>query len=300
MRRNRAAAALAALPAALLLAGCTTYAQPDTALRGVSYTGGEWESKAFNRCVEPGANETVDTGGATYYYPITVRTWDFSRRPGADSGPIMVSTKNNQELAVGGTITMRLVADCAPYTDKQGVLWPGGKLQKFHDEIGRSKGAFFGEESTQIPQGWRDTLSLYLGGPAERTMDTIGGNYDWQQLYSDPAVVKAFTDQAKQQIPGAISSITGGENYFEIIDIQIDKPDVSGELKAQMERAEADALARDNASAEQQFIAQFPGGAQAYQAWKDQRSRAQLQDAMARCFNEARCNAVPVAPGAGG
>jgi hypothetical protein len=282
------------IAASFVLGGCTTYAQPDTALRGVSYTGGEWESKAFLRCVEPGANEAVDTGGETYYYPITTRTFDFSTRPGADAPPINVSTSNNQELSVGGTITFTLDTSCEPYKDKTGKEWPGGKLQMFHDTIGRSKGAFFGEESTVVPPGWKDAMNIYLGGPAERTMDNVGGAYTWQELYSDKTSTDEFTKQVKAQIPDQIAKLTGGEQFYLITDIQIDKPNVSGELRTQMERAEAGKLSRDNAAAEQGFIATFPGGPSAYQAWKEQQSRANLQEAMARCFNENRCTAIPV------
>jgi hypothetical protein len=287
-------ATLAALLGVTALAGCTTYAQPDTALRGVSYTGGEWESKQFLRCVEPGANESVDNGGATYYYPITTRTFDFSARPGADAGPISVSTSNNQELSQGGTITFTLDTSCAPYTDRTGKVWPGGKLQMFHDTIGRSKGAFFGEESTVVPQGWRDAMNIYLGGPAERTMDNVGGGYTWQELYSDKNKTTAFVDEVKKEIPAQIAALTGGEQFYVITDIQLDKPNVSGALKAQLEASEASALAQQTAAAEQAFIASFPGGSAGYAAWQEQKSRQALRDAQARCYNEARCNAVPV------
>jgi hypothetical protein len=299
----------AALATPALLTGCTTYAQPDTALKGVSYTGGDWDSKAFLKCVEPGSNEAVDNGGDTYYYPITTRTYVFSNLHGADAPPIGVSTSNNQELQVGGTITFTLDTSCDPWDemnpdpDGPGPLpapgtvkkhWPGGKLQAFHDTIGRSKGAFFTEESTVVPPGWVDAMNIYLGGPANRTMDQVGGGYTWQDLYSDKAKTGLFIDAVKNQIPAQIAALTGGAEFYKVTDIQLDKPEVSGELKTQMERAEASALARTNAQADVDFAARFPGGSAAYQAWKDQQSLAQLRDAQARCFNEARCNAVPV------
>lgn len=292
MKRTMVAAALVA--GGTLLTGCSTYATPDTNLKGVSYTGGEWDSKSFLRCIEPGANEAVDNGGATFYYPTNIRQFDFSTRPGADAPPINVSTSNNQELSVGGTISLRIVTDCTPFTDANGKNWPGGKLQKFNDEIGRGRGAFFGEESTVIPQGWRDMLGTFMGGPTERVMDNVGGGYTWQQLYSDKTLTDQFTAKVKEQIPAAISSLTGGEIYFEIIDIQVDKPNVSGALKAQMEASEAQILAQQTATSEQAFIAGFPGGATGYAAWQEQKSVQALRDAQARCYNEARCNAVPV------
>lgn len=292
---------LGALAAAALVvattAGCSTYAQPDTALRGVSYTGGEWESKQFLRCVEPGANEAVDNGGSTYFYPITSRTWDFSNRLGADSPPIQVSTSNNQELAVSGTITFTLVTDCTEYTDEDGKLWPGGKLQKFHDTIGRSKGSFFGEESTVIPQGWRDMLAIYLGGPAERVMDTTGGGVTWQALYSDAATVSNFTKSVKDSVPAAIKSLTGGEVYFDITDIQIDKPTVGPALKTELENAERAALAQGTANAEKAFAVSFPGGLAGYQSYKTQIANENLANAQAECLRSGKCTSVPFPAG---
>jgi hypothetical protein len=294
--RNARLAAAASF-VAVALAGCSTYAQPDTALKGVSYTGGEWDSKEFLRCVEPGANEAVDNGGETYYYPITSRTWDFSTRQGADAPPILVSTSNNQELIVSGTITFTLITDCAPYTDKDGKSWPGGKLQKFHDTIGRAKGAFFGEESTVVPQGWKDTLAVYLGGPAERVMDATGGGVTWQKLYSDTPTVTAFTQAVKDGIPGAISSLTGGEEYFKITDIQIDKPTVGPALKTELENAERAALAQGTASAEKAFAESFPGGLAGYQAYKTQIAKENLDNAQAECLRSGKCTSVPFPAG---
>lgn len=295
---QRARFALAASLVVVALAGCSTYAQPDTALKGVSYVGGEWEAKSFLRCIEPGANEAVDNGGATYYYPITSRTWDFSTRPGADSPPIKVSTSNNQELDVSGTITFTLVTNCEPFKDAQGVDWPGGKLQKFHDTIGRSSNAFFGEESTVIPEGWRRMLGLYLGGPAERVMDATGGTVTWQRLYSDGPTTAAFTKAVKDGIPGGISSLTGGEEYFKITDIQIDKPTVSAALKTELENAERAALAQGTANAEKAFAESFPGGLAGYQAYKTQIAQENLANAQAECLRSGKCTSVPF-PGAG-
>jgi hypothetical protein len=42
-----------------------SYATPDTSSIGLSYTGGDWEAKKFNKCVPAGAVEPEDVGGYT-------------------------------------------------------------------------------------------------------------------------------------------------------------------------------------------------------------------------------------------
>lgn len=266
--------------------GACSYATPDTASIGLSYTGGSFESKSFIKCVEPGSREIADLGGDVYYYPVGARTWDFSNRPGADSPPILVSTKNNQELIVSGTIGFVFNTDCTPYTDAQGKVWPGGKPQKFHDTIGRSKGAFFGEDSTDIPQGWRNSLGIYLGGPSERAMDQIGGAYPWQSLYSDQASVSAFVRSVAQEIPNKVKEASGGEIYFEIISVQLDKPTVPDALKRELEATEAALLSQDRAGRDRTFAEGFPGGLPGYAAY-------QKQLAETNCLNNGRCTFIP-------
>lgn len=281
--RLRIAAGLLVATAAL---GACSYASPDTASVGLSYTGGSFESKSFSKCVAPGKKETADIGGDVYYYPVGTRTWDFSNRPGADSGPILVSTKNNQELIVSGTISFVLDTNCDPFTDAQGKQWPGGHIQKFHDTLGRSNGAFFGENSTEIPQGWRNTLGKFLGGPSERAMDTTGGNYTWQDLYSDPGTVKAFTDAVVAAIPDKVKDATGGENYFQIVSVQLDKPTVPDALRNELQAREAAILAQQTANDQRAFAESFPGGLSGYQAYL-------RQQAETKCLNEGKCNMVP-------
>ncbi len=276
--------AVAAL--ATLSLGACSYASADTASVGISYTGGTFESQTFDKCIDSGQRQPTNWGGSTYYYPVGTRTWDFSTRPGADSGPILVSTSNNQELIVSGTITFNLDTSCTEYTDKNGRVWPGGKLQLFHDTVGRSKGAFFGEDSTEIPQGWRDTLGLYLGGPSERAMDRVGGGFTWQDLYSSQTVAADFTAQVTEQIPTLIAEQTGGENFFRIINIQVDKPTVPERLRSELEGQQASLLAQQTANDQRSFAESFPGGLAGYQAYLEQQART-------KCYNDGRCIYVP-------
>lgn len=270
---------------------CSDYATPDTSSVGLAYTGGDYDEKKFEKCVPAGGNERIDWAGTTAYYPQGTRTWDFSDRSGADSGPILVSTSNNQELIQGGTITFTLDTDCTKWTDtaKPPKEWPGGKLQKFHETIGRSKGAAFGEDSTVVPQGWRDTLVLFLGGPANRVMDDTGAGSTWQNLYSDKPTVDAFTKKVIDDLPAKIKDATGGDEFFKIISVQLDKPTVPEALRLQLQQKEVDILAQDTATQKRLFQESWPGGVQGYQAF-------QHQEAETKCLDEGRCPVV--VPGA--
>lgn len=277
------------LLALVLVAGCSDYATPDTSSVGLAYTGGDYDEKKFEKCVPAGGNERIDWAGTTAYYPQGTRTWDFSDRSGADSGPILVSTSNNQELIQGGTITFTLDTSCTEYKDADGKIWPGGKLQKFHETIGRSKGAFFGEDSTVVPQGWKDVLTLFLGGPANRVMDDTGAGSTWQNLYSDKPTVDAFTKKVIADLPAKIKDATGGDEFFHIISVQLDKPTVPEALRHELEQKEVDILAQDTASQKRAFQESWPGGIPGYQAF-------QHQEAETKCLNEGRCPIV--VPGA--
>lgn len=292
MKCRRLTLIIAAVAVAAGLSGCTSYATPDPSQVGLAYTGGGWDSKAFQRCIAAGGNEAIDNGGSTFYYPQGTRTWVFGTTPGADSGPILVSTKNNQELVQGGTITFTLNTSCERYTDAQGVEWPGGQLQAFHDKVGRSAGAYFGDDSTQVPQGWRDTLGKFLGGPANRSMDLQGGNYTWESLYTDPAAVNNWIAAVKADIPAKLKDLSGGDEYFRIVDIQLDKPDLPGPLKAQFERAEVDRKDRENTAANQSAASNFPGGPAAQQEWRAREADIARTEGEAKCLAEGRCNIV--------
>lgn len=297
MNRRRLTLAATAAMAVLGLTACSTYATPDTALKGLAYTGGSWDSKAFQKCIEPGSNEVIDNGGSTFYYPVGIRTWTFSNTSGADSPPITVSTSNNQELLQSGTITFELNTDCNKYVDTRGREWPGGPLQSFHDTIGRSANAFFDDESTVVPQGWRDTLGKFLGGPVNTSMDLKGGEYTWEGLYTDPAKVDEWIKKVQADMPAQLSALTGGEQYFKIISIRLDKPQLPGPLKAQFEQAEVDRKARENAAANQAAAGNFPGGPEAQQAWRSREAEIARVQAEADCLANAQCPKTIVVTG---
>lgn len=284
MKIKRLLAIAAATMTTVALAGCTTYALPDTSSVGLAYTGGSWDSKAYQKCIPAGGNEAIDNGGDTAYYPQGTRTWAFGQA-GGDGPAIAVSTKN-QELSVSGLITFTLDTTCTEWTDAAGKVWPGGPLQKFHETIGRSKGAEFTEDSTIVPQGWKDTLALFLGGPADRVMDITAGDYTWQQLYTDPVKAKAFTKTVADALPAQIKDATGGDTYFNIIAVQINKPTLPQALLDEMQLKEKELLAQETEAQKVAFQNSWPGGQVVYQEWA-------RRNAETNCLDSGKCTLVP-------
>lgn len=290
-RPRRAAVALAGAALALSMAACS-YATPDTSSIGLSYTGGEWDSKTFDNCVPAGGNTREDWGGYTAYYPVGVITFDFSDRPGAETGPLLVSTSNNQEIVQAGTVSLRLKTDCTSYTDPAGRTWPGGTLQKWHEEIGQRNGAAFTEDSSQIPPGWIAALGKFVGAPTERALDQAGGGFTWQQLYSDVDVQRRFVETVTAELPERMKASTGGELYFEIISVELDKPTVPDSLRAELTAREAAILSQQTASDQLTFANSFPGGLPGYQAYLEQQARI-------KCLNDGKCQFIPAGASVG-
>lgn len=279
------------------LSGCSDYARPDTSSVGLSYEGGDVEAKKFYKCVQPGDSVAEDWGGTTAYYPnpSAVITVDFSDRVGAEAPPIKVSTSNQQEMIQTGTINLRLKSDCTPMDDPPelgGKHWPGGVLQRFHEEIGQRNGAAFTDDSSVIPQGWISSLQKFVAAPAERAMDNVGPEYTWQNLYSNKTFQDEFAGKVKDELPNRMTSSTGGYMYFEIISVELDKPTVPEGLRGEMEAKEKQLQAQQTDEQKRAFIAAWPGGTAGYEAFQAQQRR----DAETACLQQGRCPVV--VPGA--
>lgn len=283
-----------AAAATVLLTGCSI-ADPDSSQLVLHYTGGIFSSQAFEYCTAPGQRSTGGAGDFDFYYPAGQRTFTFRSNEdgtlaaGADAPAIRVSTRNSVELVVQGTITFTLNPDCAPYTDATGRAWPGGKLQKFHDTIGRQHIAYAEAGGDPQPAGWATVLNLYVGGPAERAMDNAGLGFEWQQLYSDTAAKDAWTTDVETRLPQLIAD-QAGDDLFLINNIQLDKPGVPPGLRAELENNQAAQLRNQTAQTDQQAASNFPGGLAAYQEY-------QRQQAINEAIKSGRVNPLIVPQG---
>jgi hypothetical protein len=274
---GRGAAAAAGLAAGLLAAGCSV-ATPDTSQIGLHYSGGPFSSQEFVNCIQPGVREVDGPEEHYYFYPHGRRTFDFTGGPNSDSGPLMVSTKNSTnntstEVAVRGILTLTLTEDCSPWTDPEGKVWKGGKLQAFHDMIGRQHRAF-ADDGDPMPPAWRDAILLpYVGGSMEKALDNVGPAHDWNRLATSADERNALQSEAFNQLidapnkPGLLTQAVGGP-FFTVHSLQIVSVDPPKGLKDAQDQVQIAQTAADAVAIDERTAANFPGGIMAYMDYR--------------------------------
>lgn len=288
MKKIKFAAVATALAA--VVSGCTV-ATPDTSQTVLHYSGGSFSSQEWKDCVPPGKREVFGPGDYNYYYPQGQRTFTFSDKPGADAPPIRVSTKNSTELIVRGTVAFTLNTDCAKFTDASGREWPGGIFQRFHDTIGRQKGAFASDEGEQQPDGWKSVLQIYVGDPAEKAMDNAGKTHDYQALYGSGEAKAAWERSVLEELPKLILAQAGAQHFI-INNIQIQQPDLPDDLRKELEGNQAAILRQNTANTDKSAAESFPGGVPGYLAY-------QQQLAINKAISEGKANINVVPQGSG-
>jgi hypothetical protein len=263
--------------AALALAGCSV-ADPNPSEVGLKYNGGSFSNQQFLGCIAPGTRDVSGPSNSLFYYPHGTRTYNFAggvNQPaaGADEGAILVNTKNNTQMTVTGSITFTLNESCEPFTDKNGHLWPGGMLQKFHDTIGRSHNMFATDTGADFSaqSGWGTGLNLFLGGPAGKALNNAGLAYNWQDLYSNLDARNAFVKAAEADIKTLITQ-QAGDDFFIIQNVQVDQPEPPQSTVNQMTSLQDQALQNQQAQQSQQLAANFPGGLQGYVQYQQQQA----------------------------
>ncbi|MGN9785591.1 SPFH domain-containing protein [Nonomuraea sp. ZG12] len=209
MKRTTAGMSLAAA----LLTGCSiTIPEPDQ--KGIVYDAGLFSDTTFQNCVNPGVRDVSGPGDQGFVYPAGQRTFEFAAdpndpdgaktKPGAESGPLSMWTKDPLEMRVSGVVTFSLTSDCKT-------------LQRFHEQIGLKYEAYTDE-------GWTRLLSVYVSQPLDRALDAASKEFAWRDLtYVDP--------QAKQQWETKVAEFMtqflreqGGAAYFEKFSVTLQQP----------------------------------------------------------------------------
>jgi hypothetical protein len=234
----------------------------------LQYEAGPFDSKGYYSCVNPSTRAIHDVNDDHFYYPAGQRTYKFSTDPGSDAPALTVSTKDQIELIARGTITFTLNVSCDQYTDSAGKQWPGGKLQKFHETIGRKFGAYTTEDDQGPNDGWRTMLGVYLRDTADRAIDNAGLTYSWVDLYSNADQKKAWEDAVVKAIPDLIKSQMG-EDFLVINSIILQKPDIPDQLKGEITNRQAATQRAQTSKIDQEAAAGFAGGLTAYLAYQN-------------------------------
>lgn len=208
----------------LLSAGCSTINTPSDMV-ALHYDGGPWTASKFIECVPKSTYKTNGFGHTSYEYPTSLRYYDASFDPGAESGPIVVVSKDNAEMSIPVSVGLTLIThDCAT-------------LQVFHERISNRESGFWGgtefadENKDGTPDGWDKILNLYVGKTVDATLDRAAQAYPWRSLWNDPAIKAKLEKEIEDTLSREIDERMGG-HFFEIHDILVAKPDpISKELK---------------------------------------------------------------------
>jgi hypothetical protein len=241
---------------AVVLTGCSI-ASTDPQHVALHYTDGPFSDKKFEYCVGSG---TRDTGGAAddnFYYPSGQRTFTFSKAQGSDSGPLDVNTAGGQiQLIQEGQITFTLNTDCTEYKDAQGKVWPGGRLQKFHETIGAKMNAYTEDEDKDAGDGWGKFLNEYIGAVINKAVDNEGQKYQWMDLYGKADVRGQWEKDVKGTIPSLVKAQLG-DDLIVVNNVQLQTPQVPDGIKQEMQNQQAAVLRNKTSELDKQNAQQF-------------------------------------------
>lgn len=223
MSTYRTGIALAAL-GTVVFAGCSE-ARTDFQQQAIRYSGGATQAEVWKSCQKDAKVSHGGIGDVIYYYPSGQRTFTFTddEKAQRETGPLLVSTKDKQEMTVRGFITFQLTTDCA-------------KLKAFHELVGKRLQADFEQGRFEDP-GWSAFLAQYFTVPVNSIADSIGLRYNWSQLYLDSMIQLEFEKGMKDNLAGAINNKLG-EGVITINAVDIQRPEPSQKLKDALERGE--------------------------------------------------------------
>jgi len=185
---------------AIFATGCSTVSTaPD--MVALHYKGGSFSSQTFENCVPVSKRERNGPGDHYFRYPASQRNYDATGGEGSDAAPFIVVSKDNAEMAVPVIINFDLDTNC-------------DTLRKFHETIGNRDAAFWNSDvSSEIPQGWRNSLSKIVGKPADTVLDREAKQFNYRDLRNS-ADARVQLQQAVQHELPTLAKVAEGGNEF--------------------------------------------------------------------------------------
>ncbi|WP_035284812.1 SPFH domain-containing protein [Actinokineospora spheciospongiae] len=284
--RTRALAPSLLIPA-LLLVGCSI-ANPTSSEVSLQYGAGPFDSRKFVECET--ARDVSDVNDDHYYYPSGQRDFTFGDGEGLDAAALTSTTQDSQEIKVTGTVKFTLNTDCAQFTDPTGKVWPGGKLQMFHELIAYKYEAAPTDGGEQMEEGWSELLRNYVGAALDRATDNEALKYPWQKLYTDTAAKAQWEKDVLEQLPDILRSLTQGVDLITINSVLLQKPGIQAALVQGLTEKQAAELRGQAVEVDKQAAASFPGGIVAYQQY-------QQQQAVNQAIKDGKVQVLPVPQG---
>ena len=221
---------------AFFFTGCSTVSTaPDEV--ALHYGNGPFDKKTFKACVPSGERQNFNGPADDYFhYPASQRTFDYTGGPNSDRGPFEVVSKDNQIVTIPGSVEFNLNTEC-------------GALKQFHLLVGGRNEAYNTEAGQPSNEGWAKILDLYLGNSLDAALDRVAKQYNWKELYSDPAI----KDEINKQVNATLATLVNQkfqseEEFFINFSSLALQPQADAELIAALKREES---AKANAAATQ-------------------------------------------------
>ncbi len=278
---------LVPLALAAVVAGCSI-GNPTSSEVSLQYGAGMLDSRKFVECET--SHDYSDPGDDHYYYPSGQRDFSFGDGDGVDSAALTSTTQDSQEIKVTGTVKFSLNTDCKEFTDSTGKVWPGGKLQMFHELIAYKYDAAPTDGGEQMKEGWKSLLRNYVGAALDRATDNEALKYPWQKLYTDAAVKTQWEKDVLSQLPETLRTLTMGVDLIVINSVLLQKPGIQPQLVQGLTDKHAAELRAEAADVDKQAAANFPGGIPGYQAY-------QQQQAVNEAIKSGKVQVLPVPQG---
>ena len=220
-------AVIATVASALLVSSCG-FSTPSDMVAVQEGRGAE--AKKVKGCKAP--NERGFWGNDHYaYYPTNEREWVATGQDSADAGRMKSVTNDNVEMYVPVTLQFNMITDCETITE-------------FYMKHGRRNKAYFDEDGN-YDKNWINTLEKLVATPADATLDRIVQDYNWRDVWNDPAtkteMEKRLTEALNSDTSLLVQRAQG--KYFEDFTVLIGKPSPVQDALAQAVAEEQTAVA---------------------------------------------------------
>lgn len=272
----------------LVITGCSI-ANTTASEVALQYGAGPFDSRVYVSCVPVNTREVNDINDDHYYYPAGQRDFTFSAQ-GGDAAPLTSNTRDSLEIKVSGTVKFTLNTDCSEFKDPTGKVWPGGKLQMFHELIANKFSAAPTDGGEAMPDGWKTLLVNYLLAAIDRAVDNEALKYGYTDLYANADKKAAWERDVLGQIPEILRSLTQGVDLITINSVLLQKPEVPGQIVSGYADKQAAELRAQAVEVDKGAAANFPGGIAGYQAY-------QQQQAVNQAIKDGKVQVIPIPAG---
>lgn len=202
-----------ALLAAVLLSSCGYNAPSD--MIALEIGAGPSEAKKIKDCKDPGTRDRWFTNDDYVYLPgpTNEREWDATGASDSDADPMQSVTHDHVIMDIPVTIRLNLKSDDCDL------------MKQFYVNYVRRYHAEFEEDGTYNAQ-WESVMRRLVGDPSDATLDRIIQQFDWRDVWNDPATKVDIENQMKEALASDSSLMVQAAHdaYFDNITVIVGQP----------------------------------------------------------------------------